>query len=234
MGRLILVVDDDRTIVNMININLKKNGYETICAYDGEAGLEMALTKQPDLVLLDVMMPKMNGDAVCRKIREKSDVPIIMITANATEEIDIVFGLEIGADDYVTKPFKPSIRVLMAKVKANLRRQEASKTEDKNGGAQQFGDFVVDTSKYEVMKNGEPVRLTNKEYELFYFLATHANQVFTRDELLEKVWGYEYFGVGDGRNVDVAVRRLREKIEPGPEPKYIISKRGKGYYFDLP
>ena len=225
----ILVVDDEASIVNIISFNLKKEGYEVITANDGETGLELALSEKPDLVLLDIMMPQMDGYEVCRKIREKSAVPIIMLTARA-DEVDKVIGLEMGADDYVTKPF--GNRELMARVKANLRRtiaNEAAKSA-KNTNISEYGDITIDFKRYEVKKRGETINLTVRETELLNFLATQQSQIFTRETLLEKVWGYEY--LGDVRAVDVTIRRLREKIEDDPgKPQYIITKRGVGYYF---
>lgn len=222
----ILVVDDEVSIVNIIGYSLMKEGYEYISANDGEEGLELFNKENPDLVLLDIMMPKMDGYAVCKKIREKSDVPIIMLTARA-DEVDKVLGLEMGADDYVTKPF--SNRELMARVKANLRRTAPSNNTQSAKG-ESFGDLQIDFDRYEVYKNGEPINLTLREFELLTFLATQKSQIFTRETLLQKVWGYEYFG--DVRAVDVTIRRLREKIEDDPgKPKYIITKRGIGYYF---
>ncbi len=225
----ILVVDDEASIVNIISFNLKKEGYEVITASDGETGLELALSEKPDLVLLDIMMPQMDGYEVCRKIREKSTVPIIMLTARA-DEVDKVIGLEMGADDYVTKPF--GNRELMARVKANLRRTIANETAKnaKNTNVAEYGDITIDFKRYEVKKRGEVVNLTVRETELLNFLATQQSQIFTRETLLEKVWGYEY--LGDVRAVDVTIRRLREKIEDDPgKPQYIITKRGVGYYF---
>ncbi|MGN1318715.1 MAG: response regulator [Lachnospirales bacterium] len=222
----ILVVDDEASIVNIISYSLKKEGYDYITANDGEEGLELFNKENPDLVLLDIMMPKMDGYTVCKKIRETSNIPIIMLTARA-DEVDKVLGLEMGADDYVTKPF--SNRELMARVKANLRRTVADATPVK-GNAGVFGDLSIDFDRYEVTKRGEPINLTLREFELLTFLATQKPHIFTRETLLEKVWGYEYFG--DVRAVDVTIRRLREKIEDDPgKPRYIITKRGIGYYF---
>lgn len=225
----ILVVDDEASIVNIIAYNLKKEGYEVITANDGEAGLELALSQAPDLVLLDIMMPKMDGYTVCRKIREKSDMPIIMLTARA-DEVDKVLGLEMGADDYVTKPF--GNRELMARVKANLRRTvTTAAVKESSNSVQTFGDLTIDFDRYEVTKRGEAINLTLREYELLKFLATQHTQIFTRETLLEKVWGYEYFG--DVRAVDVTIRRLREKIEDdASKPRYIMTKRSIGYYFN--
>lgn len=230
MDHKVLVVDDEASIVNIIAYNLKKEGYEVITASDGEQGYELAMEQKPDLVLLDIMMPKMDGYEVCRKIREKSDVPIIMLTARA-DEVDKVLGLEMGADDYVTKPF--GNRELMARVKANLRRTSrpaASSAPENNENIGVYGDLIIDSERYEVRKGDKVINLTLKEFDLLKFLATQQSQIFTREKLLEKVWGYEYFG--EPRGVDVTIRRLREKIEDDPgKPRYIITKRGVGYYF---
>jgi len=225
MAKKILVVDDEKNIVDIVAFNLHKEGYEVIVARDGEKGLEAFEKEKPDLIILDIMMPRMDGFEACRRIREKSQVPIIMLTARA-EEVDRVLGLELGADDYVIKPF--GVRELLARVKANLRRQDTSK--DIEEGELVFGDLTIDTARYEVRRAGQPLELTHREYELVKFLATQNSQVFSREALLEKVWGYEYFG--DVRTVDVTIRRLRAKVEESPEnPKYILTKRGVGYYF---
>jgi len=227
MGRKVLVVDDEKNIVDIVTFNLHKEGYEVLYAYDGQQGLALAQAENPELILLDIMMPKMDGFEVCRKIREKSQVPIIMLTARA-EEVDKVLGLELGADDYVTKPF--SVRELMARVKANIRRQEPGSAGPV--GLLSFGDLTIDPNKYEIKRNGAMLELTHREFELLKFLATQNTQVFTRETLLEKVWGYEYFG--DVRTVDVTIRRLRSKVEDNPDqPKYILTKRGVGYYFGI-
>jgi len=226
MGRKILVVDDEKNIVDIIAFNLHKEGYDAICAHDGEKGLELALSDNPDLILLDVMMPKIDGFEVCRRIREKSQTPIIMLTARASE-LDTVLGLELGADDYIQKPFK--LRELMARIKANLRRLD--KLAEDNGNVLKFDDVEIYPEKFEVRKNGEPIKLTHKEYELLKFLASNNTRAFTREELLEHVWGYDdHFG--DTRNVDVTVKRLRSKVETNPEkPEYVLTKRNVGYYF---
>ncbi len=231
LGRKVLVVDDEKNIVDLIVFNLKKEGYVPIVAYDGKEGLNLALTQKPEVVLLDIMMPYMDGFEVCKKIREKSQVPIIMLTARA-EELDKVLGLELGADDYVTKPF--SIRELMARVKANIRRMEtvAEKDNEKHTNLLVYGNITIDPDRYEVKRNLEIIDLTRREFDLIKFLATQNTMVFSREALLEKVWGYEYFG--DVRAVDVTIRRLRTKIEESPEnPKYILTKRGVGYYFNV-
>jgi len=226
----ILVVDDEKNIVDIIKYNLKKEGYEVMTAGDGEEALKLNEEFKPDMILLDIMMPKLDGYAVCRKVREKYDTPIIMLTARA-EEVDKVLGLELGADDYVTKPF--GTRELMARVKANLRRRGVSLAEEvqeANKDVLVFGQLSIDLKLFEVKKGKEVIELTLREFELLKFLASQKTQVFSRESLLEKVWGYEYFG--DVRTVDVTVRRLREKIEDDPgKPNYILTKRGVGYYF---
>ncbi len=226
MDEKILVVDDEKNIVDIIAFNLKKEGYRVMTAANGEEAVFLALNENPDLILLDVMMPKMDGYEACKRIREKTNTPIIMLTARA-EEVDKVLGLELGADDYVTKPF--GVRELMARVKANLRRK-AAPAAAVQGNVLQFGQLTIDLDRYEVRRDGQPVELTLREFELLKFLAQNRTQVFTRETLLEKVWGYEYFG--DVRTVDVTVRRLREKIEDNDKkPTYILTKRGVGYYF---
>ena len=225
MGKTILIVDDEKKIVEIIAHNLKKEGFDVLTAYDGEDGLEKALTKSPELVILDIMMPKLDGYQVCKKIREKSQVPIIMLTARV-DEVDKVLGLELGADDYVTKPF--SKRELMARIKANLRRSSLPSSEAATEMV--FDELVIDLNKFEVRRKGEALDLTHKEFELMKFLSSHPNKVFTREELLERVWGYEHYG--DTRNVDVTIRRLRAKVEDNPaKPLYILTKRDVGYYF---
>ena len=227
MGKKILIIDDEKKIVDVIAYNLKKEGYDVITAGDGQDGLDKALSTEPGLVILDIMMPKMDGYQVCQKIREKSQVPIIMLTARV-EEVDKVLGLELGADDYVTKPF--SKRELMARVKANLRRVDYLPVTDIKESSMSFDDLEIDLNKFEVRRSSKPIDLTHKEFELLKFLASHPNKVFSREELLEKVWGYEHYG--DTRNVDVTIRRLRIKLEDNPaRPLFIVTKRDVGYYF---
>lgn len=227
MDNLILVVDDEKPIVEILKVNLVKSGYRVICAYDGEEAVKKARNEEPDLILLDVMLPKQDGFTVCKKIRETSSVPIIMLTARE-EEVDKILGLELGADDYMTKPF--SLRELMARVKANLRRTQLKASEDSENNVMVFGDLSIDTDKYEVRKRGKVIDVTYREFELLKFLANKRGKIFSRENLLNKVWDYEF--IGDERTVDVTIRRLREKIEDNPSvPTYIMTKRGVGYYF---
>lgn len=228
MEKKILIVDDEKPIVDVLKFNLEKDGYKTIEAYDGEQAVEMALTAKPDLIILDVMLPKMDGFTVCKKIRQKLTCPIIMLTAKE-EVVDKIIGLELGADDYMTKPF--SVRELTARVKANLRKHVIPEEAEKKEAADELKikDLVLDVEKYVVVKKGTIIDLTMKEFEVIKLLATHAGQVFTREQILKNVWGYDYYG--DVRSVDVTIRRIREKIEDNTsEPKYIITKRGIGYY----
>lgn len=228
MDKLILVVDDEAPIVEILKFNLTKSGYKVLAAYDGEEGLNLAISEKPDLILLDVMLPKMDGFEVCKKIREKQSTPIIMLTAR-DEEVDKVLGLELGADDYITKPF--SVRELLARVKANIRRTVSDDKPVADGELITFESLTINPSRYEVSKSGTVIDLTLREFELLKFLAVQPGKIFTRETLLEKVWGYEYFG--DVRTVDVTVRRLREKVEDNPaSPNFIMTKRGVGYYFN--
>lgn len=227
MNNKILIVDDEKAIVDILDFNLKREGYNIITAYNGEDGLKQFREHNPDLVLLDIMMPKIDGLQVCKEIRNESNTPIIMLTARA-EEVDKVIGLEFGADDYVTKPF--SVREVVARVKANLRRMLMDNKENNKATLLTFENMTINMDRYEVKKNKTTLELTVREYELLTFLATQKDQIFTREQLLEKVWGYEYYG--DVRTVDVTVRRLREKIEDHPgNPKFILTKRGIGYFF---
>ena len=229
MYNKILVIDDEKAIADIIKFNLEKEGHSVETAYDGEEGMNMIHELMPDLVILDVMMPKKDGFQVLKEIRMDYRFPVIMLTAKE-EEVDKVLGLELGADDYITKPF--SMRELIARVKANLRRVDFSNTSTANDSNTMItsDDLTIDLNKYEVKKQGNIVDLTLREYELLKFLASSSNQVFSREQLLEEVWGYEYYG--DIRTVDVTVRRLREKIEDDSgDFKYILTKRGVGYYF---
>ena len=235
VNKTILIVDDEKPIVDILVYNLQKEGYETLEANDGEAAVEIALREKPDLILLDIMLPKMDGLAVCKKIRNTLNVPILMLSAK-DEEIDKILGLELGADDYITKPF--SVRELIARVKANLRKVDVSSEPVKEEAVQEtekkqheieIGELYLDLDKFEVKVRGQIIALTLREFEVLKYLATQPGQVVTREVLLEKVWGYEYYG--DIRTVDVTVRRIREKIEKDTSnPKILITKRGVGYY----
>lgn len=229
----VLVVEDEKPISDIVKFNLENEGYEVLTAFDGEEALEMVEEHGPDLILLDIMLPKIDGLEVCRRVRKDHDMPIIMVTAK-DQEIDKVLGLELGADDYMTKPF--SNRELVARVKANLRRQatdQATVKEDQELKVIEVGDLTIHPAAYSVSKYEEPLDLTHREYELLFYLAKHVGEVMTRENLLETVWGYDYFG--DVRTVDVTIRRLREKIEDEPShPTYIITRRGVGYYLRDP
>ncbi|MFD0716137.1 response regulator YycF [Paenibacillus sp. GCM10027626] len=237
----ILVVDDEQPIADILKFNLEKEGYQVICAFDGGEAVKLAFEEQPDLILLDLMLPVKDGMDVCREVRTRLQTPIIMLTAKDTE-LDKVLGLELGADDYVTKPF--STRELLARVKAHLRRQKteagaaagngamANMVEEEKQGLSIFNLFI-DTDMYVVYKDNEPLDLTHREYELVYYLARNSGKVMTREHLLQAVWGFEYFG--DVRTVDVTIRRLREKIEDDPSrPEYILTRRGLGYMMRNP
>ena len=222
----ILVVEDEKAISDILVFNLQREGYDTLAAYDGAEGLRCALEEAPDLILLDVMLPEMDGFEVCRRVRAEKDTPIIMLTARE-EETDKVMGLELGADDYITKPF--SMRELMARAKANMRRTYAGEDREK-AEAPSGGGLRVSKDNGMVYKNGHPLELSAREFDILCFLSAAPGRVFSREELMEQVWGYDYYG--DLRAVDVAIRRLREKIEDEPaSPRYIITKRGMGYYF---
>ncbi len=233
--KTILIVDDEEPIRNILIHNLGKEGYNVIEASDGMTAVDMALEQKPDLILLDIMLPKLDGLSVCKRIKNSMNVPILMLTAK-DGEIDKILGLELGADDYITKPF--SVRELVARVKANLRKVEANinisgadKGEEKKDAKIVVGELELDSEKFEVKVRGEIIDLTLREFEVLKFLATQPGQVVTRETLLEKVWGYEYYG--DIRTVDVTVRRIREKIEKDTStPQILVTKRGVGYYID--
>lgn len=227
----ILVVDDEQPIVDILKFNLEKEGYQVICAFDGGTAVELALSELPDLILLDLMLPVKDGMDVCREVRAKLNTPIIMLTAKDTE-LDKVLGLEMGADDYMTKPF--SMREMLARVKAHLRRQ-ANNENDKQtkGQGLKFMNLLIDNDMYVVYKDGVPLDLTHREFELVYYMVRHSGKVMTREHLLQAVWGFEYFG--DVRTVDVTIRRLREKIEDDPsKPEFILTRRGLGYMMRSP
>ena len=232
--KTVLIVEDEKNIVDILRFNLQRDGYRTCEAYDGADGLDKARTQNPDLILLDVMLPKMNGFDVCRTLRgEGNNVPVIILTARE-EETDKVLGLEIGADDYITKPF--SMRELIARVGANIRRTAMAVPAAATAAASAMpvaGDLSINTDSHQVFRGGSAVDLTQREYELLTFLASHPNKVYSRVDLMEQVWNYGYVG-DDVRTVDVTVRRLREKIEQDPaNPAYILTRRGAGYYFSV-
>jgi len=227
MSKKILIVDDEKPIVEILKINLQKEGYTTFEAFDGEEAVNKAMQEEPDLILLDVMLPKLDGFSVLKKIREKSSVPILMLTARE-EEFDKVLGLELGADDYMVKPFEN--KELVARIKAILRRYDPKDATDKEII---YPNIVINLTNYELKIKGEDVDIPPKELELLYFLATNPNKVFTREQLLESVWGFDYFG--DSRTVDVHVKRLREKLELAGENVAWQLKTvwGVGYKFEV-
>lgn len=234
MAKTVLIVEDEKNIVDILSYNLGREGYDTLEAYDGDAGLQLALEQDPDLILLDLMLPQKNGFDVCRCIREAGrTTPVIMLTARE-EENDKVLGLELGADDYITKPF--SMRELLARVKANIRRGDMAPCGD--GGQRvsparlELGRISIDSELLMAYKDGRTLDLTQREYELLKFLASNPGKVFSREALMENVWNYEGY-VGDVRAVDVAVRRLREKVEDDPaSPQFVVTRRGLGYLFN--
>lgn len=229
MAKKVLVVDDEKPISDIIKYNMEKEGYEVVTAFDGQEALDKVEEDNPDIILLDLMLPVKDGLEVAREVRKTHDTPIIMITAKDAE-IDKVIGLELGADDYVSKPF--SNRELVARVKAQLRRQETvqnSSEDDNTTDNITIGNLSIIPDAYIVKKDGKEVELTHREFELIYYLAQHIGQVMKREHLLQTVWGYDYFG--DVRTVDVTVRRLREKIEDNPsQPEWLMTRRGVGYY----
>jgi two-component system response regulator VicR len=228
--KLILAVDDEESILDLLKFNIEKEGYSVETATNGEDGFKKAMELKPDVIILDVMLPKQDGLTVCRRLRQENvNTPIIMLSARS-EEIDKILGLEIGADDYMTKPF--STRELTARIKANLRKadQAANIMASRRDNKIDVGSMTLDLDKFEVNVRGEIISdLTRREFEVLKYLAQKPGQVVTREDLLEKVWGYEYYG--DIRTVDVTVRRIREKIEKNTaNPKILITKRGVGYY----
>ncbi|MBR4211291.1 MAG: response regulator transcription factor [Oscillibacter sp.] len=229
--KTILIVEDEKNIVDILRFNLQRAGYGTVEAYDGEDGLSKARETNPDLILLDVMLPKKNGFEVCQTLRDEgNNVPVIILTARE-DEGDKVRGLEIGADDYITKPF--SMRELIARVGANIRRTTvlAPAVDTTTGAVTLAGDLSINAESHLVFRAGKPIDLTQREYDLLAFLAANPNRVYSRVDLMEQVWNYGYVG-DDVRTVDVTVRRLREKIEENPaSPVYIRTRRGMGYYF---
>ena len=230
--KTVLIVEDEKNIVDILRFNLQREGYRTVEAYDGADGLEKARSENPDIILLDVMLPKMIGFEGCGTLRDEgNNVPVISLTARE-EEADKVLGLEIGADDYITKPF--SMRELIARVGANIRRTAMNAAASASAAETAMpvtGGLSINTDSHQVFRDGTPLELTTREYELLTFLASHPNKVYSRIDLMEQVWNYGYVG-DDQRTVDVTVRRLREKIETNPaNPKYILTRRGVGYYF---
>ncbi|KMM36433.1 response regulator YycF [Guptibacillus hwajinpoensis] len=231
MDKKILVVDDEKPIADILQFNLEKEGFTVVCAYDGDEAIAKVEEENPDMILLDIMLPQRDGMEVCREVRKKYEMPIIMLTAKDSE-IDKVLGLELGADDYVTKPF--STRELIARVKANLRRrQQEPEKESSTNSLIKVGALTIHPDAYLVTKREESIELTHREFELLHYLSKHIGQVMTREHLLQTVWGYDYFG--DVRTVDVTVRRLREKVEDNAShPTWIITRRGVGYYMREP
>jgi len=227
VAKRVLVVDDEKLIVKGIRFSLEQDGMEVDCAYDGEEALEMANQKEYDVILLDVMLPKLTGFEVCQQIREFSDVPVIMLTAKG-DDMDKILGLEYGADDYITKPF--NILEVKARIKAIMRRTGSKQVKAEPSKVVEVGDLKVDCESRRVFIASKEVNLTAKEFDLLELLMFNSNKVYSRENLLNLVWGYDY--PGDVRTVDVHIRRLREKIESNPsEPNYIHTKWGVGYYF---
>ncbi|MDO4477868.1 MAG: response regulator transcription factor [Lachnospiraceae bacterium] len=227
MARKVLVVDDEKLIVKGIRFSLEQEGMEVTCAYDGEEAVQYAKETEYDMILLDLMLPKLSGLEVCQQIREFSNVPIIMLTAKG-EDMDKIMGLEYGADDYITKPF--NILEVKARIKAILRRTKKAEAEKAAPKTLEIDGLMLDCEGRRVFVNGTEVNLTAKEFDVLELLAFNPNKVYSRENLLNLIWGYEY--PGDVRTVDVHIRRLREKIEENPsEPRYVHTKWGVGYYF---
>ena len=229
MAKKVLVVDDEKLIVKGIRFSLEQDDMEVDCAYDGMEAVEMAQNNDYDIILLDLMLPKMDGLQVCQQIREFSDVPIVMLTAKG-EDMDKILGLEYGADDYITKPF--NILEVKARLKAIMRRTQQKQTQEKKDRVIQAGDLMLDADSRRVVIAGREINLTAKEFDLLELLVFNPNKVYSRENLLQLVWGYESPDPGDVRTVDVHIRRLREKIEDNPsEPRFVHTKWGVGYYF---
>ncbi len=227
MARKVLVVDDEKLIVKGIRFSLEQDGMDVDCAYDGEEALTMASNNKYDIILLDVMLPKMDGFSVCQNIREFSNVPIVMLTAKG-DDMDKVLGLEYGADDYITKPF--NILEVKARIKAILRRSNPVIPEPQNPALIKSGELELDTDARTLKVHEKEINLTSKEYDMLVLFVNHAGKVYSRDNLLRTIWGDDY--PGDARTVDVHIRRLREKIEPNPsDPRFIRTKWGVGYYY---
>ena len=227
MAKKVLVVEDEKLIVKGIRFSLEQDGMEVTCAYDGEEALRLAQENKFDMILLDIMLPKMDGFEVCQAIREFSNMPIVMLTAKG-DDMDKILGLEYGADDYITKPF--NILEVKARIKAIMRRTAASEPKEENSKVIESGDLKLDCESRRLFVQGREINLTAKEFDLLELLVMNPNKVYSRENLLNLVWGYEY--PGDVRTVDVHVRRLREKIEPNPsEPKYVHTKWGVGYFY---
>lgn len=226
MSNKILIADDEKNIVELAKLYLERDGFVTVCAYDGEEAISVFEKESPELIILDIMMPKIDGWQVCREIRKTSQIPIIMLTAKS-DTFDKVLGLELGADDYMTKPFEP--KELVARVKAVLRRSETLKDTEKKEVS--FPNLSINIENYELKINGETVEAPPKEIELLYFLAQNPNKVYTREQLLDKVWGFDYFG--DSRTVDVHIKRLRQKLEAAHENWQLKTVWGVGYKFEV-
>lgn len=227
MGKRVLVVDDEKLIVKGVRFSLEQDDMEVDCAYDGEEALEMARNTKYDLILLDVMLPKLTGFEVCQHIREFSDVPIVMLTAKG-DDMDKILGLEYGADDYITKPF--NILEVKARIKAIMRRTSTKAVAEKKSMVVEAGDLRLDCEGRRLYINDQEINLTAKEFDVLELLVLNPNKVYSRENLLKLVWGADY--PGDVRTVDVHIRRLREKVEPNPsEPKYVHTKWGVGYYY---
>ena len=227
MAKKVLVVDDEKLIVKGIRFSLEQDGMDVDCAYDGEEALSMAQQNEYDMILLDIMLPKMDGFQVCQAIREFSNMPIVMLTAKG-DDMDKILGLEYGADDYITKPF--NILEVKARIKTIMRRTTPTVVKEENLSVIESGDVRLDTDSRRLYISEKEINLTSKEFDMLLLLVTNPNKVYSRDDLLNTIWGTDY--PGDARTVDVHIRRLREKIEPNPsEPRYVHTKWGVGYYY---